>query len=52
MQQLNLYKIAVSRLDITLVHKYSRISNLSLFPTRQIICVICEVTLLQSKHAK
>ena len=45
MQQLNIYKIAVSQLDITLVRKYGRISNLSLFPTRQIICVIYEVTL-------
>ena len=44
MQQLNIYQIAVSRLDIALVHKYSRISNLSLLPTRQIICVIFEVT--------
>ena len=43
MQQLNIYKIVVSQLDTTLVNKYSQMSNLSIFPTRQIICVICEV---------
>ena len=44
MQQLNIYKIAVSRLGIAPVHKYGRISNLSLFSTSQMICVIYAVT--------